>query len=116
MTTGRATKATSIARPGRSPPASTATASRIDGPKINGPLRQRRAHDEPDRKLDARGHPRGGVQPLAHAGVGEPAGGEEVEQEEAGGLRGHPDRAEHERVVEAAPAGAGEEDGEPQHE
>src|SRR3954470_13398336 len=81
MTTGRATKATSIARPGRSPPASTATASRIDGPKFNGPLRQRRAHDEPDRKLDARGHPRGGVQPLAHAGVGEPAGGEEVEQE-----------------------------------
>src|SRR4051794_9038092 len=38
MTTGRATKATSIARPGRSPPASTATGSRIDGPKINGPL------------------------------------------------------------------------------
>src|SRR3954452_7531123 len=35
MTTGRATKATSIARPGRSPPASTATGSRIDGPKIN---------------------------------------------------------------------------------
>src|SRR3954468_24827555 len=38
MTTGRATKATSIARPGRSPPASTATGSRIDGPKINGLL------------------------------------------------------------------------------
>src|SRR3954469_12514279 len=38
MTTGRATKATSIARPGRSPPASTATGSRVDGPKINGPL------------------------------------------------------------------------------
>src|SRR3954465_2708030 len=38
MTTGRATKATSIARPGRSPPASTATGSRIDGPKTNGLL------------------------------------------------------------------------------
>ena len=91
------------------------TGRALPGPALVG-LRERGADDQRHRQLNPGGRPRRGVQVVLEAVLAELARDQHVEDHEAGGLDGDADDPEHDRVVEAVPAGAGEVDREVQDE